>query len=855
MTVSTTNNNVVYRGNGSTTQWTVPFKVLDVDHLAVTRRVYATGALDHTYVGTEFTYSGLGASSGTLTLDGAALSSTYELVIDRRVPYTQPLDIVNAGGFYPDTVEEQLDLIAMGLQQLADLVDRTPKAGVDDPGLVIPPAHTLTGSNRVLGTDSITGQLTLLPGSSFKGDPGGNVQAIGLFTAANGMTISAGTTRVCTSGYDTTGIGSAWYYYNPGFDLVTDPRAGFTAADGRIFSLDRFGYSISPFAFGVAGLVADDTIALQAFFDYCARYLVYMPWLSGSCQVSEVVTYGVNVNNPVTTVFYGSHFVMQNVSGTEMPYLLHIKCKSTHIYAKMRGLGGVAEGNYSQRQSVGSFIWFEDCRESVLHYVTAIGFLYSGIDTDPTASNDNNNNAIRIGTFVADGIGSGDTEDTTQSLISDFTLTGHSGSGSDHGQRSSFTVPLAQLPPADIASAFNRSVASCGIMVRLGTHAQVGGASRGRLHQVTSIDWATGVVNVHPWVDPAVCAVSATVKGTWIWGGAIRITGDDANYWRIDSMQCQRTGLALAIECGQGPVVSRFVLQNQCGVGIAIGRTAISDDELTGNGTFITGSYFEDVYDQVINRSRFDDLRNSGFIAAEYTLDLSKVHAIQSARAGTTGAVGALDDESFQNWEFRNNQIRLKYRGEPVQSTTVQDFDEYEVITYTGDDTVTIRLDQGVHLLRLFNRKKCLFVVKGTGATSNYAPTSVTFNVPSGSTLNGTLDGTYALSSFTGPAQFQVDFTAEDVCRIAVMTGKLGLFTTVTHNWPSLAAGASQFQNFTWAEAKIGDNVLVTYNGDILDTAVQGTVNVDGTVRVRHTNPTAGAVDLPEATMTIRLIR
>lgn len=124
MTVSTEENSVVYRGNGATTQFAVPFKVLDEDHLRVRRRVFETGVIEYTYVGSDYSYSGIGADSGTLTLAGDALDDDYELVIERIVSYTQNLDIVNAGGFYPETVEEQLDLMTMGIQQIADLAGR-----------------------------------------------------------------------------------------------------------------------------------------------------------------------------------------------------------------------------------------------------------------------------------------------------------------------------------------------------------------------------------------------------------------------------------------------------------------------------------------------------------------------------------------------------------------------------------------------------------------------------------------------------------------------------------------------------------------------------------------------------------
>lgn len=124
MTVSTLTNSITYTGNGATTSFPVPFKVLDEDHLIVRRRLASTGAIDYTYIGTDYSYSGIGADSGTLTLNGTALTSTYKLEIERRVPYVQELDIVNAGGFYPETVEEQLDLMTMAIQQIDAVTDR-----------------------------------------------------------------------------------------------------------------------------------------------------------------------------------------------------------------------------------------------------------------------------------------------------------------------------------------------------------------------------------------------------------------------------------------------------------------------------------------------------------------------------------------------------------------------------------------------------------------------------------------------------------------------------------------------------------------------------------------------------------
>lgn len=162
MTVLTSTNSVVYRGNGSATQFAVPFKVLDEDHLRVRRRVYTTGVMEYTYVGTDYSYTGLGAESGTLTLAGTALSDTYELVIERIVPYTQNLDIVNAGGFYPETVEEQLDLMTMGIQQIAELAERGIVVPIGETGVELPAAEDRAGG--FLGFDA-EGDVAVLSGT------------------------------------------------------------------------------------------------------------------------------------------------------------------------------------------------------------------------------------------------------------------------------------------------------------------------------------------------------------------------------------------------------------------------------------------------------------------------------------------------------------------------------------------------------------------------------------------------------------------------------------------------------------------------------------------------------------------
>jgi len=123
MTVSTISNSTVLTANGVTTVFPYSFLVFDADHLVVQRRVTTTGVIDKTYTAGEISVTGVGTSSGSVTISPAPASGN-EIVIQRIVPYTQELDLVNQSGFYPATVEEQLDLMVMQTQQIASEVSR-----------------------------------------------------------------------------------------------------------------------------------------------------------------------------------------------------------------------------------------------------------------------------------------------------------------------------------------------------------------------------------------------------------------------------------------------------------------------------------------------------------------------------------------------------------------------------------------------------------------------------------------------------------------------------------------------------------------------------------------------------------
>jgi hypothetical protein len=218
MTVSTLTNRVTYLGNGSTTQFAVPFKVLDETHLVVKRRLLSTNEIDYTYIGTDYSYSGIGDDAGTLTLDGSALSSAYQLEIERVVSYTQALDIVNAGGFYPETVEEQLDLTTMQIQQIAAQAD-----DIETRAIMVPVGEEAPDYDDFAAT--------------FKGDPGGSAMAVGAFTILSTLIIPVGTDLIQTSEYAPGwGVGGALYAADTTVDatyVIAHPTLTARSANGR----------------------------------------------------------------------------------------------------------------------------------------------------------------------------------------------------------------------------------------------------------------------------------------------------------------------------------------------------------------------------------------------------------------------------------------------------------------------------------------------------------------------------------------------------------------------------------------------------------------------------------------------
>lgn len=126
MSLSSTTCRVRYTGNGATSVYSYPFRIIESADLLVTLRLISTGVETPLVLNTDYTVAGVGlAAGGTITLTAGSLASTYDIVIRRVMALVQPTSIRNEGAFYASTHENVFDYLTMITQQLMDWISRS----------------------------------------------------------------------------------------------------------------------------------------------------------------------------------------------------------------------------------------------------------------------------------------------------------------------------------------------------------------------------------------------------------------------------------------------------------------------------------------------------------------------------------------------------------------------------------------------------------------------------------------------------------------------------------------------------------------------------------------------------------
>lgn len=116
MTVSTTQRTINYAGDGTTTAFAIPYPFQENGHIVVTLIDDATLAETTWVYAVDFTLTGAGADSGSLTaIVAPAVGKTLRIV--RTVPLTQTLNLVPNDPFPAEAMEDALDRIVQMVQQ------------------------------------------------------------------------------------------------------------------------------------------------------------------------------------------------------------------------------------------------------------------------------------------------------------------------------------------------------------------------------------------------------------------------------------------------------------------------------------------------------------------------------------------------------------------------------------------------------------------------------------------------------------------------------------------------------------------------------------------------------------------
>jgi len=127
MTVSTQTSQVTYFGNGSTTSWTFPFigvaaSDIEVSYTNLAGTTTILGPSQYTLTLNPAAVGSLWGIGGTVIypISGSAITTGTFLTIRRIVPFQQTTSISNQGAFYPQAIEQALDLLELQLQQISN---------------------------------------------------------------------------------------------------------------------------------------------------------------------------------------------------------------------------------------------------------------------------------------------------------------------------------------------------------------------------------------------------------------------------------------------------------------------------------------------------------------------------------------------------------------------------------------------------------------------------------------------------------------------------------------------------------------------------------------------------------------
>lgn len=153
-------------GNGTATIFPFAYKVFLASDILAVRTQISTGVsvtLNLTADYTVMLNSDQNANPGGAIQLPAVLPADYSLVLTSTLPYLQPTDLTNGGGFYPAVITNALDRLTIFCQQLFGLTNRTLKLPISDTGMSSELPSAIARANNLLGFDSLGNMIAVAP--------------------------------------------------------------------------------------------------------------------------------------------------------------------------------------------------------------------------------------------------------------------------------------------------------------------------------------------------------------------------------------------------------------------------------------------------------------------------------------------------------------------------------------------------------------------------------------------------------------------------------------------------------------------------------------------------------------------
>lgn len=115
---------ITITATGGQTVFSYDFPILDADHIVVQVKASASAAATTLTKTTDYSVSGVGAEAGGSVTLVVGATVNYIYILSRSVPEKRTTDFTQAGDFRATTVNQELDLQTMMIQEMRRDIDR-----------------------------------------------------------------------------------------------------------------------------------------------------------------------------------------------------------------------------------------------------------------------------------------------------------------------------------------------------------------------------------------------------------------------------------------------------------------------------------------------------------------------------------------------------------------------------------------------------------------------------------------------------------------------------------------------------------------------------------------------------------